>query len=118
MTFVYEEKLFFLGSSNNDAVSATHYGKLNFKNKADKDIKIYELSGIGEPTVLSPNYVSTFFVKSPKTIASFKAIEQASQEEYLLNGKNIFEIKLGDDVNVETDVIITKPVKKEVISKF
>lgn len=93
---------------DNNTVDHTLYGKLNFKNQANKEVKIYELSGIGEPTVLSPNYVSTFFVKSPKRSASFKAEDPNTKDEYLLNGKNVFEVQLNENPKSETDVIITK----------
>ena len=86
----------------------TRYGKLNFKNQADHEVKIYEMSGIGEPTILSPNYVSTFFVKSPKLSATFKAEDPTNKAEYLLNGKDAFEIQLSENPKSETDVIITK----------
>lgn len=100
----------------------TLYGKLNFKNQADKEVKISELSGIGEPTMLSPNYVSTFFVKSPKVSATFRAEDPVSREEYLLNGKDRFEIKLSENPKSETDVIISKDTAAkrahEVTSKY
>jgi len=86
----------------------TRYGKVNFKNMADKEVKIYEISGIGEPTVLSPKYVSTFFVKSPKSTATFKAMDPGSSEGYLLNGKEQYEIQLNENPKAETDVLISK----------
>lgn len=88
--------------------SATLFGKLNFKNQAQKDVKIYEVSGIGEPTVLSPNYVSTFFVKSSRPSASFRAEDPRTHEKYLLNGKNVFKVSLSQSPTSENDVIITE----------
>jgi len=85
----------------------TLFGKLNFKNQAQKDVKIYEMSGIGEPTVLSPNYVSTFFVKSSRPSATFKAEDPTTHEEYLLNGKNVFKVDLNQNPTTENDVTIT-----------
>lgn len=96
--------------STENAPTATLYGKLNFKNQAKKDVKIYELSGIGEPTVLSPNYVSTFFVKSSKPSASFKAEDPNTHEEYLMNGKNIFKFELSQNPMLEDDVVITEDI--------
>lgn len=87
----------------------TRYGKLNFKNQAGKEVKIYEVSGIGEPTILSKNYISTFYVKSPKLTARFKAEDAQSKDTYMLNGEETYEIHLSDNPRTETDVIITKP---------
>ena len=89
------------------AAAQTLFGKLNFKNQAQKEVKIYEMSGIGEPTLLSPNYVSTFFVKSSHPTASFKAEDPSTHEEYLLNGKNIFKVDLSRSASTENDVVIT-----------
>jgi len=86
----------------------TLFGKLNFKNQAKKEVKIYELSGIGEPTVLAPNYVSTFFVKSSRPSATFKAEDPNTHEEYLLNGKNLFKINLRQTPTIEDDIVITE----------
>ena len=72
-------------------------------------MKIYEVSGIGEPTILSKNYISTFYVKSPKLSARFKAEDAQSKDGYLLNGKDTFEIHLSANPRAETDVIITRP---------
>jgi len=82
---------------------------LNFKNQAGKEVKIYEVSGIGEPTILSKNYISTFYVKSPKLSARFKAEDAQSKDAYLLNGQDTFEINLSANPRTETDVLITKP---------
>ena len=68
-----------------------------------------QVSGIGEPTVLSKDYISTFYVKSPKLTATFKAEDAGSKDSYLLNGKDTFEIHLSTNPRTETDVIITKP---------
>jgi len=89
------------------AAAQTLYGKLNFKNQAQKEVKIYEMSGIGEPTLLSPNYVSTFFVKSSHPTASFKAEDPTTHEDYLLNGKNVFKVDLSQSPSDENDVVIT-----------
>ena len=89
--------------------SAMKYGKVNFINRADKEVKIFEVSGIGEPTVLSPNFISTFFLKSPKESATFRAIDPNSNEAYLLNDQPSLEIKLDQNPRVETEVQVTAP---------
>ena len=94
--------------ANKSGSSPTLYGKLNFKNQANKDVKIYEVSGIGEPTVLSPNYVSTFFVKSSKPSATFKAEDPSTHQAYLMNGKNLFKVDLSQNPSTEDDVLITE----------
>ncbi len=93
--------------------ATTRYGKLNFVNRGDKDIKIFEVSGIGEPTVLSPNYVSTFFIKSPKESATFRAVDPTTNEAFLLNGLTTFEVKLDQNPEKQTEVQITKPVSNK-----
>lgn len=103
-----------LNSNKSSTSSATLYSKLNFKNQAKKDVKIYEVSGIGEPTVLSPNYVSTFFVKSSKPSATFKAEDPKTHEGYLMNGKDLFKVELSQNPLLEDDVVITEdtPTKR------
>ena len=96
-------------NSASDALQAgIKYGKVNFINRADKDIKIFEVSGIGEPTVLSPNFISTFFLKSPKESATFRAMDPTNNEAYLLNEQPALEIKLDKNPRVETEVQITR----------
>lgn len=89
---------------------ASKYGKVNFMNRADKDVKIYEISGIGEPTVLSPNYVSTFFLKSPKDAAVFRAVDPITNEAYLLNGQTILEVSLDQNPTRQTEVQVSRPI--------
>lgn len=90
-------------------VEPLKYGKVNFINRADKDVKIFEVSGIGEPTVLSPNFISTFFLKSPRESATFKAVDPMNNEEYLLNEQPALEVKLDSNPRIETQVQVTAP---------
>ena len=85
------------------------YGKVNFINLADKEVKIFEVSGIGEPTLLSPNFISTFFLKSPKDSAKFKAVDPITNELYLLNEQASLEVKLDANPRIETEVQVTAP---------
>ena len=85
------------------------YGKVNFINLANKEVKIFEVSGIGEPTFLSPNFISTFFLKSPKESAKFKALDPITNEVYLLNEQPALEIKLDTNPRIETEVQVTAP---------
>lgn len=85
------------------------YGKVNFINRAEKDVKILEVSGIGEPTMLAPNFISTFFLKSPKDSAKFKALDPTNNEAYLLNDQPALEVKLDSNPRIETEVQITAP---------
>ena len=105
-----------LDSESNDLLTddkgellSIKYGKVNFINRADKDVKIFEVSGIGEPTVLSPDFISTFFLKSPKDSATFKAVDPTNNEAYLLNEQPSLEVKLDANPRIETEVQVTAP---------
>ena len=98
----------FMNAGKGDVLSLK-YGKINFINLANKEVKIFEVSGIGEPTLLSPNFISTFFVKSPKDSAMFKAVDPVTNEVYWLNEQPSLKVKLNENPRIETKVQVTAP---------